>query len=121
MFLGKQTSVLRRAIAILLLSLVCSLLVNNIAYLHTHLNSDGTYISHAHPYDTDGDSAPIKNHQHKKFEYSIIDALQFFIIATTLVIAIISTKAIRHFIQIEIGQLCTISTSYYLRGPPSLA
>jgi len=120
MNIGKQISASRRAIAILLLSLVCSLLVNNVAYLHTHITSEGIYISHAHPFNTSNDSVPIKKHTHKKFEYSVINAFSFFIIATTLCLAIIDSSISIKRIEDKLYFTQRTTEHNFLRGPPAI-
>ena len=38
-------------------------------YTHAHQLSDGSIITHAHPYNKTDNRAPYKSHQHKSFDY----------------------------------------------------
>ncbi len=42
---------------------------NKANWQHAHILSDGTVISHAHPYNKTNDQAPVKNHHHNQSEY----------------------------------------------------
>jgi archaellum biogenesis protein FlaJ (TadC family) len=53
-------------------------------FIHTHLLADGTYVTHAHPYDTSNDTEPYKTHRHHKAELLFIansDVLFFAVFA----------------------------------------
>ena len=120
MKLRNNISIFKRATAWFLLSLVVSLLVNNVAYLHTHVLSNNQTITHAHPYNKDKDSAPIKTHTHKKFEYSVIHSLTTFLAASCIIfIAINACKKIS-FYREQKSVTVSVSIHYLLRGPPAL-
>ena len=116
---SKYISGYRKVIAYALLLLVTSLLFNNVAYLHTHIITGGETITHAHPYDTSKDSAPIKTHTHKKYEYSVIHSILFFLIASTLVLAVFNAKIYKDLIISEIHYSLIEARPNFLRGPPT--
>ncbi|MCT4601096.1 MAG: hypothetical protein N4A32_09395 [Marinifilaceae bacterium] len=118
---NKKSLIIKRIYSLILLSLVSFLLVNNVAYLHTHYTSDGEYITHAHPYNTSSDSAPIKTHHHSKFEYSLFKALHFFIISSTLILAVITAKNIFIHNEYRYSYIYTCIEHEYRRGPPSIS
>lgn len=121
MQLIKRTIRIRSLIAYVLLALILSLLANNVAYLHTHITGDGAKIMHAHPYDTASDSAPIKTHPHKKFEYSVINALVLFIIASTIVFSAIAIQSYKESSNYEVLYSYLKKFTSSLRGPPAIA
>ena len=117
----KQTSIIKSLIAYVLLALIFSLLANNVAYLHTHTTGNGDTITHAHPYNTASDNAPIKTHTHKKFEYSVIRSLVLFLIASTIIFSAIKIESHRESSKYDVlYSYLNIFTSS-LRGPPSIA
>lgn len=118
---NNKTLIIKRIYSLLLLSLVSFLLVNNVAYLHTHYTSSGEYITHAHPYNTSSDSAPIKTHHHSKFEYSLFNALHFFIISSSFILAIINAKNIFIHKVYRYSYTYTFFKHEYRRGPPSIS
>ncbi|MGB5989020.1 MAG: hypothetical protein WBG43_04720 [Marinifilaceae bacterium] len=93
--------------------------MNNIAYLHTHVLPNNQIITHAHPYDTDKDSAPIKTHTHKKFEYSVISSLTTFLAASCIIFIAINTCKKISFYREQTSASVSISIHYLLRGPPA--
>jgi len=116
---SKYISGYRKVIAYALLFLVTSLLFNNVAYLHTHITTGGESITHAHPYNTSSDSTPIKTHTHKKYEYSVIHSILFFLIASTLVLAIFNAKIHKNLIISKIHYSLIEARPNFLRGPPT--
>ena len=51
------------------------ILVNNALYTHSHIKSDGTLVTHAHPFNKSNDSAPIKKHQHSHAYYLCAESI----------------------------------------------
>jgi len=60
----------------IMVALMALLLMNNSAYLHVHVMHDGSLMSHAHPFDKQGDSKPGQAHQHKQLECQMLQDLQ---------------------------------------------
>jgi hypothetical protein len=54
------------------------LLLNTAVYTHTHKLADGTFITHAHPYNKSTDDEPFKSHHHTKAESIFFEALGMF-------------------------------------------
>ena len=42
-------------------------------YQHTHKLADGSVVTHAHPFNKSSDNSPFKSHNHRSFEYFILD------------------------------------------------
>ncbi len=66
----------KKTIAYLILGLMCLLIINKVVFLHSHMLADGTIISHAHPYQSAGDSQPVQSHDHTKAAYFLFDTIQ---------------------------------------------
>jgi hypothetical protein len=85
------------------------LAVNDIVFLHAHELPNGEIIIHAHPYNKDADSAPLKKHHHSTEEYIAIQNIQllfpfsFFILPAVLFYRKINRTVV---VQIIIEQIC---------------
>ncbi len=55
-----------------MLAIFALLTYNQTAYMHSHIQADGTVVAHAHPYDKSTDSEPIKSHHHTRLELIVI-------------------------------------------------
>jgi hypothetical protein len=61
------------------ITLMLGLIANNVMFMHSHYLSDGTIITHAHPFKKSADSEPIPVHSHSKAELLILENLQVLI------------------------------------------
>lgn len=68
----------KRAIAYLILGLMCLLIINKAVFLHSHVLADGTVISHAHPYQSTDDSKPFQSHHHTKAAFFLFNNIELF-------------------------------------------
>jgi hypothetical protein len=113
-----KISTFNKAIAYFMLSLVVSLLVNNFAYLHTHHVDGQTTITHAHPYKCANGELPSDSHSHKKYEYSVINLLQFFILVSSIIFTTNTTYNIIRYYVANTKKNISLNISQFLRGPP---
>lgn len=60
----KIKNTLLKYTTLLLVAVITLLCLNQSANIHSHRLSDGTIITHAHPYNKTSDSAPLKSHHH---------------------------------------------------------
>jgi hypothetical protein len=67
---------LKRMATGIMVALMALLLMNNSAYLHVHVMHDGSLVSHAHPFDKQGESKPGQAHHHKQLECQMLQDLQ---------------------------------------------
>ncbi len=82
-----------RILGTILIGLILFFIINKILYTHSHILSNGTVITHAHPYDKSADNSPFKSHQHGSVELVILSAVSFLpAIYLTFFLAIISQK-----------------------------
>lgn len=63
------------------------LIANKVLFMHNHLLPDGRVITHAHPFNKSGESAPYKQHQHSRTEFFFIQHLDLLFVFILLIIA----------------------------------
>lgn len=112
------TANIKRGIAIILLSLVTAITINNAVFLHSHMMEDGIIVTHAHPFDKSADSLPFKNHKHTNFEYTITQGFGFFLLSPLLVLSFFTiVKKVQYYQYRErLYKIVRIKPSQ--RGPP---
>lgn len=66
----------KKTIAYLILGLMCLLIINKAVFLHSHIQADGTILTHAHPYQSTEDSKPYQSHHHTKAAFFLFDTIQ---------------------------------------------
>ena len=66
------------------------LLVNRAFYSHIHMLSDGSVVSHSHPFSKSSDDPKGMDHQHSSLEFMLLDQLD---VLTFCVIALYILKA----------------------------
>lgn len=74
-----------KSIACIWLGLLLLNIANKSLYLHIHKLENGDIVAHSHPFKKDKNELP--NHEHSNFEYLVLNALDFFIASTLLVIS----------------------------------
>jgi hypothetical protein len=95
------------------------MIANNVAFLHTHVLSDGQIVQHAHPFSKNKAENQNPAHTHNTIEILILNQLLIFglfISATGLLISIFSTQ-INYVAQVFHVCIETRAIST-LRGPP---
>ena len=107
-------------IYVVLFTIIGFIVSNNVLFVHTHILSDGTLISHAHPYKKANEqNTPVSSHQHTQFEYLVIS--HFSVFAPLLALAFLFINKIQTYKY----SVCLVRYNesenrrqYYLRGPP---
>ncbi len=106
-------------IGLLILVMGC-LLVNQAIFTHTHVQADGSLVSHAHPFSKKTDNAKGKAHQHSSLEIILLEQLDVLISCAS---ALVLLKALSMFttfrpeaIQVHLPSLTLPSSG---RAPPA--
>lgn len=60
-------------IALAFMGLIVIQIAGRSVFLHAHILSDGTIISHTHPFDKSSDQLPFKTHHHRQCDYIVIE------------------------------------------------
>ncbi len=108
-----------RIISMFMLIMVLTTIFNEIVYIHAHKLADGTIVCHAHPYNTNDDSAPFKSHQHSRKEIVFLSSIHFTFINVS--IWVVSIILIAKTIRFEDVKRATCMCSTILikgRAPP---
>lgn len=105
----------------LLIGIMGIMITNQALFLHFHKLSDGTVVTHAHPYNKTQDSQPNKTHHHSNIEFLLIHNLEVLMPMVFFAIALISLiREIKPSIfLIHRYQLAHIK-SHKGRAPPQL-
>ena len=94
--------------------------LNSFFYTHSHQLADGTIITHAHPFDTNSDTDPIKAHEHSESELVFLAILSYFlpiIVFALLCVNVTIDQSSFSFAQLQSHQ--HLDQSPLLRGPPT--
>ncbi len=77
-------------------------LANNAVYTHTHVLTDGTIVTHSHPFNKSDDSKPIKSHKHTITELVVLDnlSLLFFIFFLSPAIALLRSRQAKLMLKV---------------------
>lgn len=78
---------------ILGLSIIGLLIINKVAFVHSHKLPDGTLITHCHPFNKN-DTSPFKHHHHSNATLFLLYNLQLFSFAAGLILGIIVLRII---------------------------
>lgn len=62
-----------RCLSLLLMVVFTCQVYSKAFYQHSHILSDGSVVTHAHPFNKSSDNSPFKRHNHASFEYYILD------------------------------------------------
>lgn len=111
----------RKSLALLLLGFVLLLVVNRTVYTHSHILSDGTVLTHAHPYDTDADGNPFKSHQHNSIELLIFSTFNFIGAILFIFSSALFVKKTKHIFANREDNYCFTCWRFILgRAPPRI-
>jgi type IV secretory pathway protease TraF len=110
---------IRKGLAILLLSLVTAITINNVVYLHSHVIDQGVVITHAHPFDKSADNLPFKSHKHTNFEYTITQGFGLFLLSSVLALTFFTIVKKVQYYQFTERLNKIVPTKPTQRGPPS--
>ncbi len=97
------------------------MIANNVAFLHTHVLSDGQIIQHAHPFSKDKTTDQNPIHTHNTIEILVLNqllVLMLFISATGIFVLTASTQL--NYVA-RIFHVCIETHAIpALRGPPQI-
>lgn len=74
---------LKPILTILLIAVITALMINRVVYSHIHVLSNGSLVSHAHPFSKSAESKPDSSHQHSNIEFFLLDQLDILILCAT--------------------------------------
>lgn len=95
------------------------MIANNVAYLHTHILSDGEIIQHAHPFSKSENSNSGTQHQHSKLEVFMLSHLLLLALIMPVILSLIQLTHTPLQFHFSTGEIYTKSFSeIFLRGPP---
>jgi len=114
-----KTSHIRKGIAILLLSLVTAITINNAVFLHSHVVGHNIIITHAHPFDKSADNLPFKTHKHTNFEYTITQGFGIFLLSSVLALTFFTIVKKVQYYQFKERLFKIIPIEPSQRGPPA--
>ena len=83
--------IISRIVALMLIGVAGTYLLNNILFTHQHILENGTVVIHAHPYDK-SDSKPDKSHHHDKAELFILHTLKILFFTPALIFVLIMIR-----------------------------
>lgn len=66
---------LKPALSIMLIAVITALMINRIVYTHIHVLSNGSLVSHAHPFSKNAEGTPDSSHRHTNIEFFLLDQL----------------------------------------------
>lgn len=111
-------NILKKAYAILMITLIGMMVYNQAAYLHTH-QVNGNKVSHAHPYNKTSDKAPIKSHNHSTFEFATLNSINILFLSLFIVLSILfGIKLTNRFVPTLSSYFPPLHLSSQGRAPP---
>ena len=102
-----------------MIGMMAMLIANKAIFMHSHRLSNGTVITHAHPYNKTNDSEPYKSHQHTKAEFLFLqnlDILSLIVILTFTTLCHVKRAENSFFRIAEYTHYCTLH--HKGRAPP---
>ena len=113
--------IVERQIALLLVAVMAMLVFNQSFNIHSHRLSDGTIITHAHPFQKSAadDGEPVSSHEHSHNDYVFLDhfSLLFIVLAIFLAATIFSFSKKNYFQLIEHIKTHNVNHAFG-RAPP---
>ena len=85
---GRFHSHLKRLAAGLMIALISVLLVNRALYIHIHVQSDGSVVSHAHPFSKKSGTSQGTEHQHTSLDFFLLDQLDVLVFFACVFLAL---------------------------------
>lgn len=118
---NKRENIILKGFAWFCIVIISLLIFNNTYYFHTHTLSDGSIITHAHPYHKSNTTVPGETHHHSKIEIFFLDSLRFvFIILFVPYIAIAVKRVFVQFKVVKKSILHSCLSIFQNRAPPVL-
>lgn len=104
-----------------MIGLICLLIANKTFYWHTHKLDDGSIASHAHPYDKEHDSSPLKSHHHTKSAFDFFNHLYVLFLFVFFVVGyFVSEIKASFFVRSKENAYNQLLSSHPGRAPPTL-
>lgn len=111
---------IKKIFACLIIALMGLLIVNKVIFLHSHILTDGTVITHAHPYQTTDDSKPFKSHHHTQAAFFFFGNIQLLFCSASVALFIF---ILHNKITLAVSGLtpysCYYSSILKNRAPPA--
>jgi hypothetical protein len=112
---------LKEMLAVGIACMILLITLNNALFIHYHASSDGSLVSHAHPFQSSGEeNSPIQGHNHTGFEMILLDSLMTLALAIT-VLYCIQAVATRKLIvgSIQPISLKAVIPAFHNKAPPA--
>ena len=73
----------KRTLTILLIACNVALMINRALYTHIHIFSDGSVVTHAHPFSRHSEGHPSSSHHHSNLELFLLSQLNILILTVS--------------------------------------
>lgn len=73
----------KRTLTILLITANVAMMLNRALYTHIHIFSDGSVVTHAHPFSRNSEGHPNSSHHHSNLELFLLSQLDVLILTVT--------------------------------------
>ncbi|MFW5656541.1 MAG: hypothetical protein ACOC0C_02900 [Bacteroidota bacterium] len=108
-----------RIISMLLLSVFLLQVFSNVVWQHSHVMSDGTVITHTHPYSKSDDSTPFKNHHHSNIEILFLQYLESLVpFLTTVISLVVFASTFKYHVNPILSEISIFRVFAPGRSPP---
>lgn len=67
----------------MMIAVIAALMINRVVYTHIHVLSNGSLVSHAHPFSKNTEGKSDAGHQHSTIEFFLLDQLDILILCVT--------------------------------------
>lgn len=118
---GSVRNIIAKTFAITMVAIMVLFVVNKAVYVHAHKLTDGTIVTHAHPFNKSTDSNPFKSHKHSKSDLHFLNNLEIFFLTV-----LVSFFALFFYNRkkIKVQEAVLYSHNYFFRyngrAPPEL-
>ncbi len=107
--------------AVLGISIIGMLIINNAVFLHAHKLPNGYVVIHAHPFSKNKDTSPFKVHHHSHAEFFLLHHLQLFFFIGIFLFCGIFFRQFKVFSISDPPAYINVSIHHFsTRGPPVL-
>lgn len=105
-----------------MITVIFSITVNKVLFFHSHIDSYGRIVYHAHPYNKSGDQAPYKTHHHNNTELIISQSLYNLISSTSIILITAPYIKIKQYFKLKERQYSSDFLSPSAgRSPPTIS
>lgn len=115
----KHSEYILKIITCILCFAVSFQIMNRTIFLHSHVQDDGTVITHAHPFDKSEKDDPFKSHPHSNFDYFLLDQMGFlFLMAIMVLMLTLPSQETTYFQWVQNRKRSICISIPAGRGPP---